>query len=80
MDRLLYSRKEAAERLSVSISTLDMLLARGKLPSRKIGRKRLIPHAALVAFSQKNLTQLWPPISTTGGKTWTAGQDRNKAS
>ncbi|HEV1992476.1 MAG TPA: excisionase family DNA-binding protein [Candidatus Dormibacteraeota bacterium] len=68
MDRLLYSRAEAAERLSLSISTVDMLLARGLLGSRKLGSKRLIPHAALVAFSQKNLPKLWP--SKRAGKTF----------
>ena len=61
MDRLLYTRREAAERLSLSISTINMLIGRGLIASRKLGSKRLIPHGALVAFSQKNLTQLWPP-------------------
>ena len=42
--------------------------------SRRIGSKRLIPHAALVAFSQKNLPQLWPAKSRTGGRTWSRGE------
>jgi len=54
MDRLLYSRAEAAARLSLSIRAVDNLISRNLLASRRIGAKRLIPHAALVAFAQKN--------------------------
>jgi excisionase family DNA binding protein len=67
IQKILYSRKEAAQLLSLSVSTLDMLVSRGTLPSRRIGAKRLIPHAALVAFAQKNLPSLWLPKSD--GKT-----------
>lgn len=59
--RMLYTRREAAKILSLSVSTIQMLVSRGLLSSRKIGSKRLIPHASLVAFSQKNLPSLWLP-------------------
>jgi len=59
--KLLYSRKEAAELLSLSRSTLDAFITRGQLRSRRIGHKRLIAHADLVAFSQKNLPSAWLP-------------------
>lgn len=58
---MLYTRREAAELLSLSVSTVQMLVSRGMLGSRKMGHKRLIPHASLVAFAQKNLTSLWLP-------------------
>ncbi len=54
--RLLYNRAEAAKLLSLSIGTLNIAIARGMI----IGKKRLIPHSALVAFSQKNLPLIWP--------------------
>ncbi len=59
VQKILYTRKEAAELLSISTSTLDVCIARGWLASRRIGHKRLIPHMALVAFSQKNLPAVW---------------------
>jgi len=65
--RLLYSRAEAAQLLSISISTLDIAIFRGLITARKIGRKRLVPHAALVAFSQKNVPVVWP--AKVAGKT-----------
>lgn len=58
--RLLYTRKEAAQLLSLAVTTLDVALSRGMLSSRKIGKKRLIPHASLVAFSQKSIGAIWP--------------------
>ncbi len=61
IQKLLYSPKESAQLLSLSLSTVRMLLARGMLSSRRIGSKRLIPHGVLVAFAQKNLPALWPP-------------------
>lgn len=59
--RMLYTRREAAGMLSLSVSTVQMLISRGLLGSRKMGSKRLIPHASLVAFAQKNLPSLWLP-------------------
>jgi len=59
VERLLYSREEAAEQLSVSVATIDLLISRGLLLSRKMGKKRLIPRAALIAFAQKNQSALW---------------------
>ena len=41
---------EAARRLGVSTRTVGTLVARHQLPSRKIGRRRIIPVAALEAF------------------------------
>jgi excisionase family DNA binding protein len=78
VQKILYTRKEAAEMLSLSVSTVDMLISRGVLGSRKIGHKRLIPHAALVSFSQKNHAQLWVPKSETHGQTWSKKFDENQ--
>lgn len=54
MDRLLYSRKAAAEALSISIRSLDYLLSQKKFCTRRIGRKVLIPRAELVKFAQSD--------------------------
>ena len=41
---------EAARRLGLSIRTVATLIARRELPSRKVGRRRLIPVGALELF------------------------------
>jgi hypothetical protein len=70
--RLLYSRAAAAQLLSISISTLDIAILRGLLPCRKIGKKVLVPHASLKAFSQKNFPRIW--LAKVGGKTTRTGK------
>lgn len=41
---------EAARRLGISARTVATLVLRRELPSRKIGRRRIIPIVALEAF------------------------------
>jgi excisionase family DNA binding protein len=41
---------EAARRLGLSARTVATLVSRRELPSRKVGRRRLIPVRALEAF------------------------------
>lgn len=41
---------EAARRLGLSIRTIATLVSRRELASRKVGRRRIIPVAALEAF------------------------------
>jgi len=41
---------EAARRLGLSARTVATLIARRELPSRRVGRRRIIPIAALEAF------------------------------
>jgi excisionase family DNA binding protein len=42
--------REAARRLSLSPRTIATLISNQELPSRKVGRRRIIPVAALEAF------------------------------
>jgi len=44
---------EAARRLGLSVRTVAILISRGELSSRKVGRRRIIPVTALVAFMQR---------------------------
>jgi hypothetical protein len=53
-ERLLYDRKEAARQLSISVRSLDYLIAGKQLETRRIGKKVLIPHRSLARFSQAN--------------------------
>lgn len=50
--KLLYSKAEAARMLNLSVRTVDTLIAMRELPVRRIGRRVLIPHSALIAFAR----------------------------
>lgn len=52
--RLLYDRKEAARQLSISIRSLDYIIAAKELDTRRIGRKVLVTHASLVRYASGN--------------------------
>jgi excisionase family DNA binding protein len=45
---------EAARRLGLSTRTVATLIARQELPSRKVGRRRIIPVVALEAFLNRD--------------------------
>jgi excisionase family DNA binding protein len=55
MDRILYSKKEAAVLLGIGLRTLENLIARGALATRCIGRRRLIPRASLEKLAQRDV-------------------------
>jgi excisionase family DNA binding protein len=50
-NRLLYSRREAAKLLNLSVRSVDHLLGDGRLSSVRIGRRRLISNDALLNFA-----------------------------
>jgi excisionase family DNA binding protein len=50
--QLLFNKKEAAAMLGLSVRSVDYLLASRELEYRKIGRKILIPKAAIVGFAR----------------------------
>lgn len=51
---LLVGKKEAAALLGVCTRTVENLVARKELPCRRIGRRTLIPFAALVQFAKRD--------------------------
>ena len=52
--RLLYDRKTAARMLSISVRSLDYIIAGKGLETRRIGRKVLVTHASLVRYASGN--------------------------
>lgn len=48
--KLLFSKKEAAQALSVSLRTLENLVGRGELSVKRVGRRVLISRQALEHF------------------------------
>ena len=53
-NRMLYDRKTAALMLSISVRSLDYIIAGRQFETRRIGKKVLITHASLVRYSQGN--------------------------
>jgi hypothetical protein len=49
--RLLYSREDAAYQLSISVRSLDYMIAGRKLATQRMGSRILIPHAELVRLA-----------------------------
>jgi excisionase family DNA binding protein len=54
VEKLLYDRESAAFAISMSIRTVDYLIANKKLRTVRIGRKVLIPAAELRRFAAAN--------------------------
>jgi hypothetical protein len=54
LGKLLYDRKSAAHTLSISVRSLDYLIARKQLAFRRVGRKVLIPRGELLRFASKD--------------------------
>ncbi|MFI5094764.1 MAG: helix-turn-helix domain-containing protein [Candidatus Acidiferrales bacterium] len=50
MEKLLFSKKEAAVAIGVSIRTLENMISIGEIPTRRIGRRRLIESQQLARF------------------------------
>lgn len=53
-DKLAVSRFEAARLLSISLRTLDSLLARGELRGRRVGRRIVFPVEELHRFLRRD--------------------------
>jgi len=49
--RILYSRQEAADKLSISLRNLGYLIAKDEIKVRRIGGRTLISHKELERFA-----------------------------
>jgi hypothetical protein len=58
IEKVLYSRKDAAFALSISIRSLDTLLASKKLATRRLGRKVMIPATEIQRIARCNTYEL----------------------
>ncbi len=58
--RLLYSRKQAARMLGISVDTVGVLIHRGDLKVRVFGRRTLIPRRELEKLVSRDIPQIWP--------------------
>lgn len=55
--RLLYDRREAARQLSISVRSLDYLIAGGCIRVRRIGGRVLITHKELERFAANDRSE-----------------------
>jgi excisionase family DNA binding protein len=53
-DQILLSKRETARLLSVSLRTVDNLIARRELAARRVGRRVLIPRRTLEEFARRD--------------------------
>lgn len=60
MDRILYNLKDAAAQLSISVSTVEQLIAQGDLRVRRIGKRRLVPRQELEKLALRDVSISWP--------------------
>jgi excisionase family DNA binding protein len=60
MDTILLTRTEAAAALNLSARSVDYLVAKGRLPSRKFGRRRLIPRDAIERLAKQGCGRITP--------------------
>jgi len=51
-EKILLSRRDAAEALSISVRKVDYLIAQGALAAVKVGKRTLINRAALEKFAR----------------------------
>jgi hypothetical protein len=58
--RLLYDRKSAARQISLSVRSVDYLIANKRLGTRRVGKRIMIPHCELVRFAR---TDHFEPIT-----------------
>jgi hypothetical protein len=54
VEKLLYSRKGAAEALSLSVRSVDYLITSGRLACKRVGGKILIPAGAVRRFARED--------------------------
>jgi excisionase family DNA binding protein len=69
-DRLAVNRFEAARLLSISLRTLDALVARGELRGRRVGRRIVFPVEELHRFLRKDhpLTETANSVAPKGNQ------------
>jgi excisionase family DNA binding protein len=69
-DPILISKRDAAKALSISLRTLDYLIASKELAVRRVGRRCLIPRRLLEEFARRD--------HPTQANDHIASQDRSK--
>jgi excisionase family DNA binding protein len=54
LNKLMYSKSEAAELLSLSVRTVEYLIANKELTARRIGKRVLVGYQSLLQFIRRD--------------------------
>lgn len=77
VEKLLYSRRDTAEALSLSIRSVDYLITAGRLTARRVGGKILIPASAVRRFAREDHPD---SVRIAGVRACTHGNEKRQAS
>ena len=64
-DKLLYTKREAALLLSISVRSLDYLIVSQQLPTRRIGRRVLVHRDSIEQFARVDHMSIHAPGTTS---------------
>jgi len=65
MEPLLYSRRRAADALSLSLRSIDHLVAQGRIKTLKVGRKTMITRDEVTRFASTESPDNITPTTTS---------------
>jgi len=60
--KVLYTKREAAQLLSISVRSLDYLIVSQQLPTRRIGRRVLVHRESIEQFARIDHVSIHVPI------------------
>jgi excisionase family DNA binding protein len=63
--KILYTKREAAQLLSISLRCLDYLIVSQQLPTRRIGRRVLVHHDAIELFASVDHRSIHEPETSS---------------
>jgi excisionase family DNA binding protein len=66
--KLLYGKREAAAALSLSVRTVENLIARKELVARRVGSRTLVVASSLFAFARKDHPSASPTARANRGE------------
>jgi excisionase family DNA binding protein len=66
--KLLYGKREAAALLSLSVRTIENLIARKELVARRVGKRTLVAASSLQAFARKDHASPSPTARANRGE------------
>jgi len=65
-EKVLYTKREAAQMLSISVRSLDYLIVSRQLAARRIGRRVLIHRDAIEQFARLDHSLIRPLAAASG--------------
>jgi excisionase family DNA binding protein len=60
-EKILYTKREAAQLLSISVRSLDYLIFNQQIPTRRVGRRVLVHRDAIERFARRDHLSIRTP-------------------